>query len=223
MRYPASHKEETRKRILTEASALFRRQGSQSTGLPNVMKAAGMTVGGFYRHFDSKSDLFREVVKNSLKRTLAFLQHSPAHHRGRRWLREAAARYLSREHLDNVARGCPLPSLTPEIARAAPEVREAYDEALREIVDELESRMPEGDGGSRRERAWGFMALNVGGLMLARGSDDPDLAEEILRACRKTVASGDPSDPQGLSDERCGPGSPQRQPRSGICRNGDVE
>ena len=189
MRYPPGHKKETRKRILSEASALFRRQGSQATGLPDVMKAAGLTVGGFYRHFDSKSELFREVVKSSLQRTLAFLRHSPPQHRGQGWLRDAAARYLSREHLDNVAHGCPLPSLTPEIARADPEVREAYAEVLREIVDELESRMPGSDEVSRRERAWGFMALNVGGLMLARGSGDPQQAEEILTACRKAACA----------------------------------
>ena len=152
------------------------------------MKAAGLTVGGFYRHFDSKSGLFREAVKSSLQRTLAFLRHSPAHHRGQPWLRDAATRYLSREHLDNVAHGCPLPSLTPEIARADRDVREAYSTALREIVDKLECRMPEKDDISHREQAWGFMALNVGALMLARGSGDPEQAEEILSACRKVAA-----------------------------------
>ena len=190
MRYPPGHKEETRKKILAAASALFRRQGTEATGLPEVMKAAGMTVGGFYRHFDSKSELFREAVRSSLHRSLAFLRHGPSHHRGRSWMRAAAARYLSREHLENVDHGCPLPSLTPEIGRADPQVRSAYAEALREIIDELETRMPDDGELTPREQAWAFMALNVGALMLARGTGDAEQAEEILRACRRSAAPG---------------------------------
>ena len=188
MRYPPGHKEETRRRILAAASALFRRRGVRATGLPDVMKEAGLTVGGFYRHFDSKAALFRESVAGSLRRTLAFLRHSPGHHRGREWLRAAAGRYLSREHLVNVDHGCPLPALTPEIARADPEVREVYGEALREIIDELEGRMPLDTSLAPRELAWSFMALNVGGLMLARGAEHPELADEIIDACRKAAA-----------------------------------
>ncbi|MEM7586419.1 MAG: hypothetical protein AAF560_23715, partial [Acidobacteriota bacterium] len=160
----------------------------------------------FYRHFDSKSTLFREAVKASLQRTLGFLRHNPG--RGRRWLAGAAARYLSRDHLANVAHGCPLATLTPDIARADDAARKVYGDALREMVDELEPRMPE-DGElspgelsrgelsrgelsrgelSQRDRAWAFIATNVGGLMLARGVDDPELAEEILAACRRAAA-----------------------------------
>ena len=195
MRYPPEHKQETRRKILAAASSLFRRQGVEATGLPEVMKTAGLTVGGFYRHFDSKSELFREAVKSSLHRTLGFLRHGPSHHRGRGWLRAAAARYLSREHLDNVDHGCPLPSLTPEIARAEPSVRATYAAALQVIVDELESRMPEDGPLTPREQAWGFMALNVGGLMLARGTDDHQQAEEILRACRRSATAGGAEEP----------------------------
>ena len=194
MRYPPGHKQETRRRILSAASALFRRQGVQATGLPDVMKAAGLTVGGFYRHFDSKSSLFREAVASSLRRTLAFLRHSPGDQRGPDWLRAAAERYLSREHLANVDRGCPLPALTPEIARADPDTKRVYAEALREIVDELESRAPEDATLTARERAWAFVALNVGGLMLARGVDDPELAGEILRACRRSAVAESPAE-----------------------------
>ncbi len=185
MRYPPGHKEETRRRILAEASALFRRQGTDATGIPEVMKAAGLTIGGFYRHFDSKSALFREAVRSSLQRTLAFLRHNPG--RGNQWLKGAADRYLSREHLTNVAHGCPLPALTPDIARADPEVRDVYANALLEIVDELAQRMPEDDTQPPRDRAWAFIATSVGGLMLARGTDDPELADEILHACREAI------------------------------------
>ncbi|MEM7355052.1 MAG: TetR/AcrR family transcriptional regulator [Acidobacteriota bacterium] len=193
MRYPPGHKEETRRRILSKASALFRSHGVQATGLPEVMKAAGLTVGGFYRHFDSKSALFRETLERALDRTLAFLRHSPAHVTGRPWLGKVAARYLSREHLDNVAHGCPLPALTPEIARADAEVRTAYGQALEEIVEEIASRIPEGGATTPREQAWSFMALNVGGLMLARATDDPSQAEEILRACRQAIENEAPA------------------------------
>ena len=192
MRYPPGHKQETRRRILSAASALFRKQGVQATGLPDVMKAAGLTVGGFYRHFDSKKALFREAVSSSLQRTLAFLRHSPEQQPSREWLRNAAARYLSPEHLANVDHGCPLPALTPEIARADPEVRRVYEEALLEIVEVLASRMPDAEAGDldARERAWSFMAMNVGGLMLARGVDDAETAREILRSCRRSATTG---------------------------------
>ena len=197
MRYPPGHKQETRRRILSAASALFRRQGIRATGLPDVMKAAGMTVGGFYRHFDSKAALFREAVGASLQRTLTFLRHSPGELTGRAWRRAATARYLSREHLRNVDHGCPLPALTPEIARADREVRQAYAEALREIIAELEERMPQDAALTQREQAWGFMAINVGGLMLARATDDPELATEILEACRRSAVPDTAENPIG--------------------------
>lgn len=190
MRYPPGHKQETRRKILSAASSLFRRQGVAATGLPEVMKTAGLTVGGFYRHFDSKTELFREAVKSSLGRTLGFLRHGPSHHRGRDWMAQASARYLSREHLDNVDHGCPLPALTTEVARADPDVKATYAGALTEIIDELETRMPNDGELAPRDRAWAFMALNVGALMLARGTGDPDQAEEILSACRRAAVEG---------------------------------
>ena len=200
-RYSAEHKAQSRRKIVEAAARLFRKGGVEGTALPQVMAEAGMTVGGFYRHFQSKSDLLRAALAEALAGTRRFLERSPG--RGRAWVAKGNAAYLSRAHLENVEGGCPLPALAAEVARAEPEVREVYDTTMRSMVDALEPRLGDanGDGTSgdesvtvekptARDRAWSLLALDVGALVLARAACDPKLADEILAAAKRVAVDG---------------------------------
>jgi TetR/AcrR family transcriptional repressor of nem operon len=66
MRKSKEDAEKTRRRIVTSAAAEFRERGIVATGLNDLMRAAGLTHGGFYRHFDSKEQLVAEATDEAL-------------------------------------------------------------------------------------------------------------------------------------------------------------
>lgn len=186
MKYKPGHKKETRQKIVDAAARLFRERGANSASLPEIMQEAGLTVGGFYRHFESKEDLFAAALEASMRQTLNMMRSKPSQKTGEDWIERAASVYLHPAHRKNVAGGCPLPVLTPELARGGDAPRQGFEQVLGEIVDEIEAKMPEA-GAPARDHAWGFLATLVGGLLLSRGVQDDEMAEEILRACRQTV------------------------------------
>ncbi len=183
MRYPADHKERTHARIVETASRLFKQGGYGGVGVDSVMKAAGLTPGGFYAHFPSKEVLLAETLPLALGRMRHWLLRGLEGERGLSWLRQVVRRYLSRTHRDAVAEGCPMPALTPEVARASALARETFEAQLRDLVAEFEARMPR-TLGPPRDRALATIALFVGGVTLARAVEDRKLSSRILRACR---------------------------------------
>ncbi len=183
MRYPADHKERTHARIVETASRLFKQGGYGGVGVDSVMKAAGLTPGGFYAHFPSKEVLLAETLPLALGRMRHWLLRGLEGERGLSWLRQVVRRYLSRTHRDAVAEGCPMPALTPDVARAGAVAQETFETHLRDIVEEFAARMPS-TFGSPRDRALATIALLVGGVMLARAVKDRKLSGQILRACR---------------------------------------
>jgi AcrR family transcriptional regulator len=181
-RYTAEHKDETRERILKAAAKEFRSRGYADATVPGIMETAGLTVGGFYKHFESKAalfvEMFRETFEQSANRT-AKLSESVE---GRDWLRAIADTYLTIPHRDNLRGGCVMAALASEMPRAEREARQAYEDALMPSFDRV-AEVLDGD----RDRAIAFRALLIGGLVLARGMATDEAAEEILRACRKSV------------------------------------
>ncbi len=183
MRYRPDHKERTHGRIVEAASRLFKQGGFVGVGVDSVMKAAGLTPGGFYAHFHSKEVLLVETLPLALRRMREWLLRGLEGERGLTWLRQVVRRYLSRTHRDAVAEGCPMPALTPDVARAGAVAQETFETHLRDIVEEFAARMPS-TFGSPRDRALATIALLVGGVMLARAVKDRKLSGQILRACR---------------------------------------
>src|SRR5256885_11676693 len=115
----------TRERIVTAAAAEFRQHGIAATGLADLMKAAGLTHGGFYRHFASKDQLVAEACSAAIATMNERVASSASRKRGRKGLEAAVADYLSTEHRDNPRDGCPLAALGSEMARADPPTRAA--------------------------------------------------------------------------------------------------
>jgi TetR/AcrR family transcriptional regulator, transcriptional repressor for nem operon len=201
-RYKPEHKKETRSKVVDGALDHFRQAGIDSTSIDTVMRGLGLTVGGFYRHFGSKSELLAEAVAKGVEQSTTFIRSVPVPADGRPWFAAVAERYLSAPHRDNIARGCALAALGPEIARSDPEVRAACEAGLQRLRDVAREHL-----GARADEEltnlWALVALNMGGLILSRMVADPNTANEILRSCREGVTSLASS----LSDS--GPARPQ--------------
>jgi TetR/AcrR family transcriptional repressor of nem operon len=189
MRYAKEHKAETRQKILKAAARLFREFGYDGVGVDAIMAEAGLTAGGFYAHFPSKRALFDVALATALAtgkaaQTARAMKSAESDEVGR--LRLMIKNYLSRQHRDQVADGCPLPALTPDAARGGEASRENYERQLLQYVKRLEALLPEG-AAARRDTALALMAQCVGGLMLARAVKDERLSDRILKACRQAA------------------------------------
>lgn len=184
MRYSEEHKAETRARILKAAASRFREDGIEGASLPEVMKDAGLTVGGFYRHFESKDDLFRAAMEQSLAETLASFADGDPSVQGEDWARAVARVYLSMAHRDNTRNGCPIPALAADVSRAGEAIREQSEANLKQLAEAVAKRL----GEDAPREAWALLATLVGGLTLSRMVEDPDTAQSILRAAREGAA-----------------------------------
>lgn len=171
---------ENRSRILEEAGRLFRDRGFEAVGVAEVMKAAGLTHGGFYGHFESKDDL----IASTLAHLLQPRQDAP------RDFDAFADAYLSDAHRDNPSRGCPMAALASETAHGDPAARAAMTAGLRSHVDRLAASVPCEDAAAARREAIGRWSAMVGALILSRACDDPALAGELLRETRAWIGRG---------------------------------
>lgn len=135
MRYEPEHKTQIRDRIVRNTARKLRAEGLSGPGVASVMKASGLTVGGFYKHFRSKDDLFAEAIAQgfaeSNEKIRSALQHVP---REDKW-KELVRLYLSAEHCDHPDTGCPVAALAPEIARAKFTVRKRISGLMKELVE----------------------------------------------------------------------------------------
>jgi len=190
MSYPPEHKHRTRERILTQARRLFRRHGYDGVGIDAIMNAANLTRGGFYAHFASKEDLFREVVGDHMLAATLRERDRRVSGDDTRWARTVFDFYLSRWHRDAIEDGCSLAALASSVARSGDDVRAVFTDGVRETVAQIADLVPE-DGGAggeqRRSRAIAALALGVGSLLLSRAVNDPRLAAEIIAAGREQV------------------------------------
>lgn len=166
-----------RRRILEAASALFRERGFEAVTVAEVMHAAGLTHGGFYGHFKSKDDLIAQC-----------LAHGAAGSPGEKLdLLRYADSYLCSDHLDDVAGGCLMAGLGPDTLRQGPEARAAMTASLQRQIERLSSGAPGATAGKKRRAAIGSWSAMVGAMILARISDDPVLAKEVLAQTRAWI------------------------------------
>ena len=176
MRYPKDHKDSSRQRLIELGGSHAKKHGFNESGMASIAAAAGVTTGALYKHFDGKADLFVALITAELARTAKMYEAvDPTD-------AVSAARsltgYLSIQHVRHPEQGCPLPALTPEIARADKAVKEAFQNGLLEIHEKLQRLT------ATPEDAWTLMAQNVGAVMIARAVSDEKLQLEVLSALR---------------------------------------
>jgi TetR/AcrR family transcriptional repressor of nem operon len=181
MRYPESHKESVRTRIIDAASRALRAEGIDGVSIPKLMKLVGLTHGGFYAHFRDRDELVAEAVmaagQEQAERTLAEGTKPPE---------ERFRGYLSKAHVDHPEVGCVLATLGTEAPRQAPSVRRAFARIGRGFLRRIETVLhPKSEPGTLSDEALETAARMVGALVLARLVQDDALAERILDAARR--------------------------------------
>ena len=170
---------QTREGIIQAAANLIREEGLWQASVADVMARAGLTHGGFYRHFQNRDQLIAEALALAGRVSLDRV-HDSLEAGGRS---QAVAGYLSRAHRDAVTPTCPLAAVGSETARAKPEARAAATKTICELIDALGGE-PAGALSASRCAAVATVATMVGALTLSRIVTDPALSDEILAAAK---------------------------------------
>jgi TetR/AcrR family transcriptional repressor of nem operon len=190
MPYPAAHRPAVKKSIIDSARKLFNRHGFESVSIQRIMAGAGLTHGGFYSYFNSKSDLYAEVLTcfftdpnwkscwEGVKVDLSSSDVGP----------QVVRAYLSRQHLEDVENSCPMVALPTDVARSGESAKRAFETVFRAMVSVLERSMVQ-NGKPRRKVAQATAALCIGGMIVARTVVNPAVADELREACT-SVALG---------------------------------
>jgi TetR/AcrR family transcriptional repressor of nem operon len=189
MPYTPEQKERTRERILESARCIFNKKGFDAATIGEIMSAAGLSHGGFYRHFSSKSDLYAAAVRRFLcqeapKPWQASQRAAPDPRKTR--ARRVLDSYFSLDHFNDRERCCPLIGLPSEANRSEQDVKVAYREVVDKLLSIFEAEL---DGPHKHERALALVALCVGGMVLARGVDQESVADDIRRAAYRQAIS----------------------------------
>jgi TetR/AcrR family transcriptional regulator, transcriptional repressor for nem operon len=184
MPYPAGHRDEVKKKIINSARKLFNRHGFESVSLQQIMAGAGLTHGGFYSYFDSKSDLYAAVLGcfftdpewkscwEGVHVDLSSKDVGP----------QVVRAYLSRQHYEDVENSCPMVALPTDVARSGVSAKRAFETVFKAMVSVLERSLLE-KGQRRRTTAQSIAALAIGGMVVARTMVDRALADELRSAC----------------------------------------
>ena len=184
MRYSEDHKQATRRRILEAAGRRFKQDGIDGSGVATLMSDAGLTNGAFYGHFSSKEDLVANVLADQLRAQRESFDDQPADRAG---LEAFVRSYLSPDHRDQLAGGCPSAALLDEIARRPTDTRGVFTEEVMGIVDDIASRLDPTDAEAARADALTIFGLMVGTLQLARALTDRHLSDQLLARGEETA------------------------------------
>jgi TetR/AcrR family transcriptional repressor of nem operon len=187
MPYTAQHKQETHNRILRSARRLFNRRGFAEVTINEIMAEAGLTRGGFYRHFKSKDDLYSEAV-------LQFTCKDPPEDwqrkhvdpcaKGTKLARMIMDAYLSRKLFEDRDGSCPTLALPSDVSRSSAAVKRAFRNVLDSMLSAFIANL---QGPHARERGIALVSVCVGAMVVARAVDDPALATSFRKAARKHV------------------------------------
>ena len=184
MPYPVGHRAEIKKDIIDSARKLFNRHGFESVSLNQIMAGVGLTHGGFYSYFKSKSDLYAEVLgcfftdphwKNCWEGVHVDLSSTDV---GPQVVRA----YLSRQHFEDVENSCPMVALPTDVARSGVSAKRAFETVFKAMVNVLERSLVQ-NGQRRHTTAQGIAALSIGGMVVARTMVDRAHADELRSAC----------------------------------------
>lgn len=187
MEQGASKRELTHRRILDAVGKGFRLRGYGGAGVDSLAGDAGMTSGAFYAHFGSKAAAFRAAIAAGMRELQVGIE---AYRRefGADWIGRFANWYLSRERIRDIAGGCAMPGLTPEIARGDAEARDLYEEELLRVARAAAEGIPGDTDLQRRNAAWVYLALLMGGTILSRAVESEQVADEIAAAVRAAAS-----------------------------------
>lgn len=175
MRYSSEHKSESRKRIIKAARSVFAEVGFDKATIDSIMSKAGMTRGGFYKHFSNKTALLIEVVREG---RVDVPEDVSCH------VRDILKRYLDESHIEDKSNSCPLFTFPNDVARHGKDVKVAYEDVAKSIVDVLTLALP----GNKKTTAMALMAMSVGCMVVMNSSYDPDFKNALRQATLMHIA-----------------------------------
>jgi AcrR family transcriptional regulator len=177
MRYGKDQKQATRQRILEAAGRRFKQDGIAGAGVAAVMADAGLTNGAFYAHFTSKEDLVAHVLADQLSTQRHSFATAPDDRAG---LEAIIRAYLSPQHRDELADGCPSAALLDEIGRRPTATKQVFTDELLGTADDIARRLDPRDTDAARLDALALFGSMIGTLQLARALTDRDLSDQLL-------------------------------------------
>ncbi|MDR5745860.1 TetR family transcriptional regulator [Caballeronia sp. LZ029] len=174
MGHSQAQKVETRQRIVEVAARRLRERGIDGASIADLMKEAGLTVGGFYKHFASRDELVREAFEYALRDIESWQASIPTDPQ------RAMRAYLSGSHRDNIERACPVSALVNDMSRCAGATREVYSLRIEKIVGLIAQASPALLDATKRAEAFHILSACVGAVTLSRAVSDPELSNQIL-------------------------------------------
>ena len=170
-------KTDTHARILKVAAKRFRELGLDGIGVADVMKQAGVTVGAFYKHFNSRDELVVEALGTAFKDLDAWEKHAES-------LAQLLENYLTEYHRDNPGAGCAMGALLGDMSRARKSAKTVYTTRVKHSLAVTAGLLPSEPSADQRGRALLILASLLGALNLSRAVSDPSLSREILEQVR---------------------------------------
>ncbi len=187
MGHSRAAKAENHDRIVQVAADRFRERGVDGISMADLMKDAGLTHGGFYKHFASREMLVAEAVERALADGSAAADAIAANPKAT--LASLIDGYLSLVHRDQVAHSCAVTTLASDVARSSERVRSAYSAQVDRyvaLISKLAAWLPD-----RKQRGLALAALAtmVGAVSMARAVSDEKLSREILKSAADELKS----------------------------------
>ena len=184
MPYTKKHKAKTRELILASAQSLFSQRGFDSVSVNEVMSNCSLTRGAFYAHFSSKSELYAEALRFSVRYS-RLTQEKPNYLSNREWLDKLVNGYLSLEHVRG-ERPCPLAFLSKDIVARDKSTKEAYGKAYEGMNDVILSYL-EPEAGFDKQSIYALTSMSIGAVSISRTLDNTAMVKKILSSSRDQV------------------------------------
>jgi TetR/AcrR family transcriptional repressor of nem operon len=185
MRKSNAETAETRQRIVDVAAREFRARGIQATGVADIMSDAGLSHGGFYRHFDSKDQLVAEACEAGVGVMIGQLEAAAGEQPRKEGFRAIVETYVSASHRDRPGDGCPLAGMGSELARADETTRAAAARGFEELVEVVSKRIPRRNREAARADAVFSLCAMIGAVTVARIIEDTDASAAVLHDVRR--------------------------------------
>ncbi|MCZ7594919.1 MAG: TetR/AcrR family transcriptional regulator [Hyphomicrobium sp.] len=177
--------------IVTAASRLLRERGIEGTSVADLMQAAGLTHGGFYRHFDSKDALVAEAAQSIYDNLVQGLATKAEKLGEADAVADYVEKYLTRHHVSHPGAGCVMAALGVEAARQGADVQRVFANGTQRTIDKLAAGLS-GTPAERRVKAIRTLATLVGAVVIARAVGEGALSEEVLASNREALALAGP-------------------------------
>jgi TetR/AcrR family transcriptional repressor of nem operon len=180
MGYSKSDKAETHTRIVKVAAKRFRELGLEGIGVADVMREAGVTVGGFYKHFGSRDELVVEALAAAFKDLDVWEEHTAD-------MAHLLQNYLTEAHRDAPGTGCAMGALVGDMTRGSKSARALYTARVKRSLAFFGALLPSNRRSDKRRRALLILSALLGAINLSRAVSDPNLSQEILHGVREEL------------------------------------